>query len=158
LGIAEWKLDQVVQAALLHDIGKIAVDERILEKPGKLTDEEFAKIKEHPGTGEFIVSSVSELAGISTWIRHHHERMDGRGYPDGLVGKQIPLESRLICVIDAYDAMTGSTSDGHRRLYRDPVSSNDAIEELVRCSGTQFDPMVVKKFRKVVAESQVKLL
>lgn len=158
LGIAEWKLDQVVQAALLHDIGKIAVDERILEKPGRLTDEEFAKIKEHPGIGEAIVASVSELTGISTWIRHHHERVDGRGYPDGLVGKQIPLESRLICVIDAYDAMTGSTSDGHRRLYRDPVSSQEAIEELVRCSGSQFDPTVVKKFKKVVAETQVKLL
>jgi putative nucleotidyltransferase with HDIG domain len=154
LGILEWKLDNVVRAALLHDIGKLAVDERILEKPGRLTDDEFDIIKTHPVVGEKIVASINELASIAPWIRHHHERIDGRGYPDGILERTIPLESRLICVIDAYDAMTGSSADGHRRLYRDPVSSDAALEELKRCAGTQFDQRVVKAFTRVIRASQ----
>ena len=150
LGIPEWRLDEVVHAALLHDIGKLAVDERILEKPSKLTDEEFAVIKTHPGIGEAIVAQVLEHKPLAKWIRHHHERMDGRGYPDNLPKSAIPIESRLIAVLDAYDAMTGSSADGHRRLYRDPVSSDKAVEELRRCSGTQFDPRVVKAFEAVL--------
>jgi HD-GYP domain-containing protein (c-di-GMP phosphodiesterase class II) len=150
LGIPEWRLDEVVHAALLHDIGKLAVDERILEKPSKLTDEEFAVIKTHPAIGEAIVSEVLEHKPLAKWIRHHHERMDGRGYPDNLPKSAIPIESRLIAVLDAYDAMTGTSADGHRRLYRDPVSSEKAIEELRRCSGTQFDPRVVKAFEAVL--------
>ncbi len=150
LGIPEWRLDEVVHAALLHDIGKLAVDERILEKPSKLTDDEFAVIKTHPGIGEAIVAEVLEHKPLAKWIRHHHERMDGRGYPDNLPKNEIPIESRLIAVLDAYDAMTGTSADGHRRLYRDPVTSDKALEELRRCSGTQFDPRVVKAFEAVL--------
>lgn len=150
LGIPEWRLDEVVHAALLHDIGKLAVDERILEKPSKLTDEEFAIIKTHPGIGEAIVAEVLAHKPLAKWIRHHHERMDGRGYPDQLPKSAIPIESRLIAVLDAYDAMTGTSADGHRRLYRDPVSSEKALDELRRCSGTQFDPRVVKAFEAVL--------
>ncbi len=158
LRIAEWKLDYLVQAALLHDIGKIAVSEKILEKPGKLTDEEFVEIKKHPVTGQRIVANLSELKLISYWIRHHHERYDGRGYPDNLDRRKIPIESHVISVIDAYDAMTGSSADGHRRLYRDPISSEDAIAELKRCSGTQFDPKIVKHFVRVIEEKRGRLL
>ena len=150
LGIPEWRLDEVVHAALLHDIGKLAVDERILEKPSKLTDEEFAVIKTHPAIGEAIISEVLEHKPLAKWIRHHHERMDGRGYPDNLPKNEIPIESRLIAVLDAYDAMTGTSADGHRRFYRDPVSSEKALEELRRCAGTQFDPRVVKAFEAVL--------
>ena len=158
LRIAEWKLDYLVQAALLHDIGKIAVSEKILEKPGKLTDEEFAEIKKHPVTGEKIVANLSELKLVSHWIRHHHERVDGSGYPDRLDRRKIPIESHVISVIDAYDAMTGHAADGHRRLYRDPISSEDAIAELKRCSGTQFDPRIVKQFVRVIHERKGKLI
>ncbi len=152
LRIAEWKLDYLVQAALLHDIGKIAVSEKILEKPGKLTDEEYVEIKKHPVTGQKIVGNLSELKLVSYWIRHHHERVDGNGYPDRLGKGKIPIESHVISVIDAYDAMTGHSADGHRRLYRDPISSEDAILELKRCSGTQFDPKIVKHFVRVIEE------
>lgn len=158
VGIPEWRLDEVVHAALLHDIGKLAVDERILEKPTKLTDEEFAVIKTHPGIGEAIVSKVLEHKPLAKWIRHHHERMDGRGYPDNLPKSEIPIESRLIAVLDAYDAMTGTSADGHRRLYRDPVSSEKALEELRRCSGTQFDPRVVKAFEAVLRHGKGSVL
>ncbi len=158
LRIAEWKLDYLVQAALLHDIGKIAVSEKILEKPGKLTDEEFVEIKKHPVTGEKIVSNISELKLVSHWIRHHHERIDGTGYPDKLDRRKIPVESHVISVIDAYDAMTGHSADGHRRLYRDPISSEAAIAELKRCSGTQFDPKIVKHFIRVIEERKERLL
>lgn len=154
LGIPEWKLDDVVHAAMLHDVGKLAVDERILEKPGRLTDEEFAVIKTHPVVGEKIVESIAEVRNFAPWIRHHHERLDGRGYPDNLPHREIPIESRLIAVLDAYDAMTGSSADGHRRLYRDPISSDAAIEELQRCVGTQFDPVVVSAFTRVVRFGQ----
>ncbi len=158
LRIAEWKLDYLVQAALLHDIGKIAVSEQILEKPGKLTDQEFDEIKKHPVTGQKIVANLSELKIVSEWIRHHHERVDGRGYPDKLERRKIPVESHVISVIDAYDAMTGHSGDGHKRLYRDPISSEDAIAELKRCSGTQFDARIVKHFIRVIEERKGKLL
>ena len=157
LRIAEWKLDYLVQAALLHDIGKIAVSEKILEKPGKLTDEEFVEIKKHPITGQKIVANLSELKLVSNWIRHHHERFDGNGYPDMLDRRKIPIESHVISVIDAYDAMTGHSADGHRRLYRDPISSEDAIAELKRCSGTQFDPKIVKHFVRVIKERKERI-
>ena len=158
LRIAEWKLDYLVQAALLHDIGKIAVSEKILEKPGKLTDDEFTEIKKHPVTGEKIVANLTELKLVSQWIRHHHERFDGKGYPDKLDKRKIPIESHVISVIDAYDAMTGHSADGHRRLYREPISSDDAIAELKRCSGTQFDPKIVKHFVRVIEERKERLL
>lgn len=157
LRIPEWKLDYLVHAALLHDIGKIAISEKILEKPGRLTDDEFAQIKRHPATGEKIVSNLTDLKVIGEWIRHHHERYDGTGYPDRLDHKKIPIESHVISVIDAYDAMTGHSADGHRRLYRDPVSSEEALGELKRCSGTQFDPRIVKHFTRVIRERKEKL-
>ena len=154
IGLPEWKLDQVVFAALLHDIGKVAIDERILEKPGKLDDQEFAEIKKHPVTGESILKPLSDLGNAHNWIRHHHERVDGCGYPDKEQDLNIPLESKLICVIDAFDAMTDNKADGHRRLYREPYSVEKALGELQRCAGTQFDPEIVRIFEQVVRESE----
>lgn len=158
LKIPEWKLDYLVHAALLHDIGKIAVSEKILEKPGRLTDEEFVEIKKHPVTGQRIVANLSDLKIIGDWIRFHHERFDGNGYPDRLDRRKIPLESQVICVIDAYDAMTGMSADGHRRLYREPITSDEALNELKRCSGTQFNPKIVKHFTRVIEERKEKVL
>ena len=134
------------------------MSEQILEKPGKLTDQEFEEIKKHPVTGQKIVSNLTELKIVSEWIRHHHERVDGRGYPDQLNRRRIPVESHVISIIDAYDAMTGHSGDGHKRLYRDPISSEDAIAELKRCSGTQFDARIVKHFVRVIEERKGKLL
>jgi putative nucleotidyltransferase with HDIG domain len=156
IGIPEWKLDQVVYAALLHDIGKIAVDERILEKPGKLTDAEFSEIKKHPSYGEQILSQISDLNEASKWVRHHHEKLDGNGYPDRITRVDIPIESKLISVIDAFDAMTDNQADGHKRLYREPVSVEHALDELKRCSGSQFDAEIVRQFIQVVREVETR--
>lgn len=150
VGVPTWKIDQFVRAALLHDIGKIAIDERILEKPSRLTDGEFAVIKTHPIIGEEILRPLSEMGEAHRWIRHHHERIDGNGYPDQIVYRSIPIESRVICAIDAFDAMTDHQSDGHRRLYREPVSIDRSLEELQRCSGSQFDARIVQTIQRVV--------
>lgn len=130
-------------SAHLHDIGKIGIPDAVLLKPGRLTPEEFAVMKTHPGIGYFIVNKVTSLTQISKIILHHHERMDGQGYPDGLAGEAIPLGSRIIAVCDAFDAMTSS------RSYRMCVSYEQALAELGRCSGTQFDPDVVAAFSRI---------
>jgi diguanylate cyclase (GGDEF)-like protein/PAS domain S-box-containing protein len=132
-------------ASLLHDIGKVSISERVLNKPGKLTEEEFAKIKEHSALGAMImVSEAAALQQLATVVRHHHERFDGKGYPDGLAGEDIPLEARILSVVDVFDAMT------HHRSYRKALSREKAIAELERGAGTQFDPAVVKAFLELV--------
>lgn len=145
LGLGPARARLVRQAAVLHDIGKIAVDDRVLDKPGKLTDEEFAHVRRHAEWGAEILRPAESFAPLIPWIRHHHERMDGTGYPDRIPGDRIPIESRIIAVVDAFDAMTG-TEDSHRRAYREPMSDDAAIAELRRCAGTQFDPEVVDAF------------
>jgi len=128
-------------ASLLHDIGKVNISERVLNKPGKLTEEEYAQIKEHAPLGATIMTSEAEaLQQLASIVRHHHERFDGKGYPDGLAGKDIPLEARILSVVDVFDAMT------HHRSYRKALSRAEAIAELERGAGTQFDPAVVKTF------------
>ena len=121
---------------LLHDIGKIGVSELIINKTSRLTDEEYAEIKKHPVTGYEILKNVSGLPGLATGARWHHERYDGRGYPDGLAGKDIPEEARIIGVADAYDAMTS------RRAYSDVRPQAEVRAEIIRCRGTQFDPVI----------------
>lgn len=139
----------VREAAVLHDIGKIAVNEAILDKPGKLTPEELSHVRLHSGFGAQILAPVRTLAPLVPWIRHHHERPDGTGYPDALPSDEIPIESKIIAVVDAFDAMTG-TEEGMRRPYRDPMTEAEALDELDRCAGTQFDRDVVDAFRASV--------
>lgn len=127
-------------AALLHDIGKIGIDKRIVNKPGALTEEEFAKIKKHPGIGSRIIAPIRFMEEKLPGVRHHHERFDGRGYPDGLKGGDIPLFARIIAVADSFDAMTS------HRSYRYGMSSEEAIQKLVDGKDTQFDPEIVDIF------------
>jgi diguanylate cyclase (GGDEF)-like protein/PAS domain S-box-containing protein/putative nucleotidyltransferase with HDIG domain len=130
----------VKTAAALHDIGKIMVPPQILNKPGMLTTEEFAIIKRHPEIGYQMLKSVDDYVMLAEIVRHHHERWDGTGYPEGLVGENIPLYSRIIAVADAYEAMTAF------RPYQKIKTKEEAITELIRCSGTQFDPDIVTVF------------
>ena len=130
-------------AALLHDIGKIAVSDTILLKPGRLTPQEFTLLKNHSTVGEHIVERMGFLRGADNIIRHHHERWDGRGYPDRISGTAIPLGSRLFAVADTLDAMTSD------RCYRKALTLEDARREIERCSGTQFDPSIVRVFTTI---------
>ena len=143
MGFSEKEAGDLELAALLHDVGKIAVPENILNKPGKLTDQEFALIKEHPARGESILKPVIELKEIARVVRAHHEHYDGTGYPDGLKGREIPMGARIMAVADAYDSITSE------RPYRKSASHRYAVKEIIRCSGTQFDPEVVEHFLEV---------
>jgi putative nucleotidyltransferase with HDIG domain len=133
--------------ALLHDIGKIRVADEIINKPGKLTDEEFTLIQRHPVDGQAMLERVGGvLSEVGIIVRHHHERWDGRGYPDRIAGEAIPLASRIISACDAYSAMTTD------RPYRAALPAADAIAELERCAGSQFDPAVVAAMLRVLAD------
>ncbi len=127
-------------AAYMHDIGKIGVAESVLTKPGRLSDSEWAQIRSHPDTGYNILSNIEELSELARVIRHHHERVDGTGYPDGLSGDSIPLLSRILAVADAFDAMTSD------RPYRLAMSDDEAFAQLQAGAGTQFDARVVDVF------------
>ncbi len=142
LGLTVAELDELEVFSMLHDIGKIGIDEQILQKPGKLTDKEWEIIKTHPEIGYRIANTVPELVNIADFILAHHERWDGKGYPKGLAGEEIPLLSRILAVVDAYDAMTQD------RQYRKALSIKEAQEELRRNAGTQFDPRIVDIFLK----------
>ncbi len=137
IGMKENRLSDIEMLALLHDIGKLAIPDSILMKPEKLTDEEFEVIKTHSQKGYEIAVSSPNLLNIAEGILHHHERWDGRGYPDGLKGEEIPIESRIITIIDSYDVMTND------RPYHKAMTQEKAIEELLRCKGSQFDPELV---------------
>ena len=134
------EINELVLAGNLHDIGKIAMPEEILHKPSKLTDEEYEVIKTHTEIGYRILNAVKKYDKIALATLHHHERYDGKGYPRGLKGEDIPLYSRIISVVDAYEAMTSD------RVYRKAPGKDFAIEELKRFSGTQFDPKIVDMF------------
>ena len=131
-------------SSTLHDLGKIGTPEGILNKPGRLSDTEFDCIKEHPVRGAEILKPISQLAEALPVIRHHHERYDGTGYPDGLQGESIPLLARIIAVADTYDAITSS------RAYRAARSDHEALRIIEECAGTQFDPRVVEVFLRTV--------
>jgi HD-GYP domain-containing protein (c-di-GMP phosphodiesterase class II) len=130
----------VYLAGLLHDIGKIGVAESVLRKQGKLTDEERGVIMAHPRIGASILSEISQMQAIVPGVLHHHERYDGKGYPQGLAGENIPLSGRIIALADTFDAMTS------KRVYRDAMSLKRAIDEITKASGTQFDPEIVRVF------------
>lgn len=133
-GYTEEKLDDIYMMGLLHDVGKIGVPDAVINKPAKLTDEEFSLIKNHPVMGARILKNIKEMPQLSSGARWHHERYDGRGYPDGLKGEEIPKEARIIAVADSYDAMTS------RRSYRDPLPQDVVRGEIEKGKGTQFDP------------------
>jgi diguanylate cyclase (GGDEF)-like protein/PAS domain S-box-containing protein len=139
-GLSEKELANLYAASLLHDVGKVGVPDAILTKPGALTAEEWVAIKKHSAEGARIVGYVRGLGALVPVIMHHHEWYDGTGYPDGLKGEETPLAARIISVADAYDTMTTA------RPYREVVSHQEAVEELRRCSGTQFDPELVEAF------------
>lgn len=147
LGLKEKDIETLHVAALLHDIGKIGTYDVILEKPGRLTDEEFDLVKMHPAKGEEILKPISQLQNILPIIRSHHERIDGKGYPDGLKGDEIHLLARIICIADSFDSMTSE------RPYRQALGMEYAVSELKSCSGTQFDPQAVKAFLSVLSKS-----
>lgn len=134
--------------ALLHDIGKIGIDDSILKKNGPLNDEEWEQMKQHPYIGFKMASSTPQLDNIAYAIFTHHEWWNGRGYPQGLKGEEIPLNSRILAVVDAFDAMT------NKRVYRNAMPVEDAIKELENCKGTQFDPHIVDIFLKIKPSTQ----
>ncbi|MFH1024491.1 MAG: HD domain-containing phosphohydrolase [Planctomycetota bacterium] len=136
------------QVAVLHDIGKVAVPDSILNKPGKLTPAEWTVIRRHSAVGETILQPIKTLKEGAHIIRHHHEWWNGKGYPDGIARERIPLESRLITIADAYDTMTT------KRAYNVPRSPEKAFAELRACAGTQFDPAVVRVFCRVITDSR----
>jgi two-component system, cell cycle response regulator len=147
LGIPEEDHPEIVNGAELHDVGKIAIPESILHKPGALDDEEWTYMKRHTLIGERFLLSVPALRAVGRLVRSSHERWDGAGYPDGLAGEQIPLGARIIAVCDAYDAMVTD------RPYRRGTDSASALQELRRCAGSQFDPRVVDAFCAVAQRS-----
>jgi putative nucleotidyltransferase with HDIG domain len=144
LGMPAERVQKIRYAGMLHDIGKLGVPTKVLQKTGKLTDDEYAAIKLHPTRGYEIVREISFLDEALAGIRHHHERLDGRGYPMGLVGMEIPESARVISVADVFDCLTST------RSYRQAWSVEDAIAELRRCAGTQFDPRMVEALVRAV--------
>ena len=140
LGMAGQELEDLYRASVLHDLGKIGVREAILNKPGRLSEEEFVDIVRHPETAVRILEPIPFFRPLLSAILHHHERFDGKGYPSRLAGKNIPLASRIMTIADTFDAMTST------RAYRKALPIADAIAEIRRCSGTQFDPDIVPAF------------
>ena len=140
LGVSPAEKEKLKIAALLHDIGKIGIKEEILAKEGSLTDSEYTEIQQHPLIGVAIIGKNEHLKDVITGMCYHHERTDGNGYPEGLKDNHIPLSARIIAVADAYDAMTTN------RPYQKALNEEEAISEMERCAGIQFDPEVVKAF------------
>ncbi|MCT4631559.1 MAG: diguanylate cyclase [Firmicutes bacterium] len=146
IGLSRKELDDLALVSMLHDIGKITVSNDILEKNGPLTGEEWKSIKEHSESGYRILKAIPELSHVAEYVLSHHERWDGLGYPEGLKEERIPILSRIISVVDAYDAMTND------RVYRKAIDKDLAVKEIVNNSGTQFDPKIVELFTSVIYE------
>jgi putative nucleotidyltransferase with HDIG domain len=145
LGVPDEQLGAIERGALLHDVGKLAVPEAILRKPAPLTTEEQTLVRRHPTLGAELVAQVPYLQSAVSIVRDAHERMDGLGYPRGVHAAEVALGARIVCVADAYDTMT------RPRVFRDAIAPAEALLELERCSGSQFDPAVVEAFRRVTA-------
>jgi two-component system, cell cycle response regulator len=146
VGLRGQELHEVVRAAELHDIGKMAIPDAILQKPGPLDAAEWEFMRQHTVVGERMLHVAPALAGVARLVRGSHERIDGGGYPDGMRGDEIPLGARIVAVCDAFHAMTSN------RPYKAAMTIDQAVAELARCSGTQFDPDVVAAFQAELAE------
>jgi diguanylate cyclase (GGDEF)-like protein/PAS domain S-box-containing protein len=144
IGISNKELDEMSLFAMLHDIGKVGINDAILRKPGPLTDAEWLEMKKHSEIGFRIAQNNVDLAPISEYILSHHERWDGKGYPRGLKGEEIPILARILAIVDAFDAMT------NERIYSKPRSHEAAAEEILRCAGAQFDPQIAHTFVTLV--------
>jgi len=144
LDIPKHRVEKIKLAGLLHDIGKICIKESVLKKQGELSDDEYSHMALHSTIGESILRSVIDDKEILTMVRHHHERYDGRGYPDGMVGQQIPVGARILAVADMYDAMTSD------RPYRKAVDPRLALDEIKRQSRIQLDPGIVEPFLEMI--------
>ena len=141
-------MSRLETCALLHDVGKIGVSDEILNKPSKLTDEELEVVKRHPELGATIASRARQLTSCVAGILHHHERYDGTGYPEGLKGGDIPLESRILTIADAFAALTSD------RPYAEALSCADALKKIQQGAGTQFDPKLVEVFAAIAAVTE----
>lgn len=148
MGMSEYDQERIYYIGLLHDIGKVGIPVSILTKPGRLTDEEFEIIKKHPHLGAGIMKDFSSIPGVVNGIRYHHERYDGKGYNEGLKGEDIPIEGRIICVADSYDAMSS------KRCYRNALSYDFILSELKRNAGIQFDPDILKYMVELIEEGR----
>lgn len=146
LGVGETCLSTITKGALLHDIGKIGISDNILLKPAKLTEEEWGEMKKHPQLGYDILGGVEKLKEAAEIVLTHQERYDGKGYPQGLAGERIPLGSRIFALVDTLDAMTSD------RPYRKALPFSSVVEEVARCGGSQFDPVIVRAFLAIPRE------
>lgn len=151
IGMGSEEIKNLRQEALLHDIGKIGVPDLILNKPGKLTDLEFEVMKSHTTVGADILKNMIFIPNAASVARGHHERYDGKGYPEGLVGEEIPAHARIVCIADAYDAMSSD------RIYRNALPKEKIREQLVSCRGTQFDPVYLDAFLKLFDEDELEI-
>ena len=149
MGYEGEELDRIYYVALLHDCGKIGVPDNILGKPGRLTDEEFEIIKSHTKTGGDILSSFKSLNNVGEGARYHHERYDGKGYPEGRAGEDIPLIARMICVADSFDAMNSN------RVYRNKLTKEDIFREIETNKGKQFDPQIADVLLRLIREGKI---
>jgi len=147
LNLTDEQLNELELLSTLHDVGKIDVDGHILSKAGKLTDREWSEMKKHPGTGYRILQAIPELKHIANYVLCHHEHWDGSGYPQGLIGEAIPLLSRVVALVDAYDVMT------HDRPYRKAMPKEAALAEIIKNAGTQFDPSIARIFTEALSKN-----
>lgn len=149
LGMSDSEIHDIRSIALLHDIGKIGIPDSVLNKPGRLTDEEFGLMKLHTVRGAEILKDINMIPGIAVGAKYHHERYNGTGYPEGIAGEDIPFIARIIAVADAYDAMNSN------RIYRKHLDEEKIIDELEKCSGTQFDPDIAAVFIKILKTGKI---
>jgi putative nucleotidyltransferase with HDIG domain len=149
MGWGRRDLEMIDWGGVLHDLGKVGISDSILNKPGKLTDEEFAIMKSHPSIGAQIIGGIAFLEPLMPYIAQHHERYDGRGYPAGFKGEEIAIQGRLLAIADTYDAMTSD------RPYRKGLAAQIADDEILECSGSQFDPVLVRAFEKAFKAGKI---
>jgi putative nucleotidyltransferase with HDIG domain len=148
LGWSDERIESLRVGGPLHDIGKLAVSDEVLRKAGSLEQHELAEIREHPKVGARILLRVSALREAIPYVLYHHERWDGGGYPSGKAGEEIPIEARVLAIADAFDAMTSD------RPYRRALTLEQALSEIARCAGTQFDPAIARVFLQLFAEAE----